>query len=279
MTPSAPAVTPPAAPPLPARRTRRRAAVVGALAVLAVAAGLAGVWAYYRSAKDQYEVVVTFGDAHGLRVGADVRHRGVIVGKVNEVRIRPDAEGVEVRITLQPQAERLARAGSNYYIVRPTVSLNNGIRGLDTAIGDVYVEVTRPVGLAGARQTTFEGSEELPLPAAPQGSRFYVLKANRRTYALRPGGPITCGGFEIGQVRSVELADDGRSVKATFSVDPKYCGLLNSKTGFAEPNAVKIGIQSGISVDFNAILNGIVVTPSDRPGKAVEEGAEFELKN
>jgi paraquat-inducible protein B len=264
------------------RGRQRRAVLFVGLAFLALGLGAAAVWTYYRSSRIQLEATIRFHDAYGLRNGADVRHRGVIVGRVIEVRIQPDSRGVEVRVKLQPEAEHLARAGSHFYIVRPTVSLNNGIRGLDAAIGDVYVEAMRPPALAGEPQTEFEGSEDIPLADAVAGSRQYVLLARRRSYGLRPGAQVTCAGFEIGQVRSVKLEEDGRSVTAVLSIDPKYVRLLDVNSRFVESKplvAEGSPLNLKLSVDLAALTGGVEMIPPEKPEKEAPAGHLFRLAN
>ena len=68
------------------------------------------------------------GGFRGKRVGADVRYRGVSVGRVTEVRLQPGESGVEIRAILTPGSESLAQSGSQFWVVRPTVSFAAGIR-------------------------------------------------------------------------------------------------------------------------------------------------------
>jgi paraquat-inducible protein B len=269
-----------AVPSKPARRRQRRAALFVCLALLALALGLTAVWAYYLPSRNQLELFIQFNDAYGLRSGADVRHRGVIVGRVSDVRIRPATDGVEVRVKLHADAELLARAGSHFYIVRPSVSLNNGIRGLDAAIGDVYVEVMRPPALDGDPQFVFAGSEDPPMPDAVAGSRRFVLLAKRRSHSLRVGAPVTCAGFEIGLVRSVELADDGRSVQAVLSINPKRIALVDVKSRFVEskPFMAEGSIANlKLNVDLAALSGAIEMIPPAQPEQQAPDGHTFRL--
>ena len=286
MNPVAEAATPNSPMPAPAsiqaRGRQRRAVLFVGLAFLALGLGSLAVWGYYRAARNQLEVTIHFNEAYGLRNGADVRHRGVIVGRVIDVRIRPNSRGVSVRVKLQSEAEHLARAGSQFYIVRPTVSLNNGIRGLETAIGDVYVEAMRPPNVAGEPQTEFEGSEEIPVAEPIAGSRQYTLHARRRSFGLRPGAQVTCAGFEIGQVCSVKLADDGRSVTAILSIDPKFVRLMRVNSRFIESKplvAEGSPLNLKLSVDLAALTGGIEMIPPEKPENEAPDGHTFQMAN
>ncbi len=242
--------------------SRRRTWLIVSLALFALILGLIATWVYYRQQRNQLEVTVRFENAHGLRTGAEVRHRGVIVGKVNEIHIRPNSEGVQVRIRLQPEAEELAREGSYFYIVRPTVSLSNGIRGLDTAIGDVYVEIARTPSAGGARKAEFTGSEDPPLPDIAPGSKQFAFTAKRVSLALSPGAPVRCRGFQIGHIRSVKLAEDGALVEGEFVIEEKYLRLMDKQTRFAAVSFVLGEVSFGIMnarLDLPALSGGIEI--------------------
>lgn len=270
-----------ATPPAILEARKRRTWLSIALAGVALLLGLTATWVYYRQARNQLEVTIRFDDAHGLRTGADVRHRGVIVGRVTEVRIRPDAKGVIVRIRLQPEAEELARTGSQFYIVRPTLSLSTGIRGLDTAIGDVYMEVSRPPGTPDGRATEFDGIEEPPLPDVKPGSRSFKFTAKRLSLALTAGAPVKCSGFQIGHIRTLTLAPDGKKIDGTFVIEKEYLPLIDTQTKFA---AVSLLLAEGtfaikMRLEVPALSGGIEI--KQIPAKANElapEGHSFTLE-
>ena len=263
------------------RENKRRTRFIALLAAVALLLGLGATGLYYRQSRNQLEVTVHFDNAHGLRTGAEVRHRGVIVGKVTAVHIRPNSQGVQVRIRLQSEAEELAREGSSFYIVRPTVSLSNGIRGLDTAIGDVYMEIGRMPSADGMRKTEFTGNEEPPLPDLKVGSRHYKFTAKRLTLALTAGAPVKCSGFPIGHIRNVALAADGRNIEGSFVVDKEYLHLMDTQTKFT---GVSLILAEGsmlvkLRVEVPALSGGIEVKhlPA-KPKEPAVEGFSFVLE-
>ncbi|MCA9271803.1 MAG: MCE family protein, partial [Phycisphaerales bacterium] len=76
-------------------------------------------------------VSITFDDASGLEVGANLIHRGIRVGVVKDVRLDKDLSSVLVEAEIAPHAEGLAAEGTQFWIVRPEVSLDR-VSGLDT---------------------------------------------------------------------------------------------------------------------------------------------------
>ena len=77
---------------------------------------------------------ITFKQGHGLKPGDRLRYRGIDVGEVERVEIRPDLEGIRVHVRLESAAEALAREGSQFWIVRPQLRLNQ-LAGVETVGG------------------------------------------------------------------------------------------------------------------------------------------------
>lgn len=189
-------------------------------------------------------LTIHFPDGHGLRSGDAVRHRGIDVGWVAGVDLKPDLTGVEVRVELTPSAQRLARADTRFWIVRPQVSLVE-VSGLETAVGAKYIGVSPGSG-DGAPQWEFEG---LSAPPADQSGRpgIEVILRGSDAFGLNPGSPVTWRGVEVGQVLSVELAADTRFVDVLTRIDAAYSRLVR-------PNS-RFWVTSG--VDLDAGLTGV----------------------
>ena len=134
-------------------KSRRRvsAAWLVPVATLALAA-----WLGYDAWQSKgLEVRVLLDDGHGLKAGDAVRYLGTTVGQVSTVEPTAEHGGIVVTARLVEQAERLARAGSRFWVVHPQLGLG-GIEGLETLIGPRYLAV-RPG--AGAPQRQFVGLE------------------------------------------------------------------------------------------------------------------------
>ena len=85
-------------------------------------------------------ITIRFKQGHGLRSGNQLQHRGIAVGSVTAVELADDEQGVAVQIELLATAAKLARHGSEFWVVRPRVSLSK-VTGLDTVVGARYIEV------------------------------------------------------------------------------------------------------------------------------------------
>jgi paraquat-inducible protein B len=247
-------------------------------AVLALTTGLLAAAAYKHLGATKNVVTVHFADAQGLRAGADLRYRGVTVGRVLEVRVRPDLGGVDVRIALTADGRGVARRGSRFWIVHPTLSMAHGVSGLETAIGDKYVVVQPAPG--GEPADEFEGAEEPPLPEPERGSLSFVLIVKpEAASAVRPGAPVTCCGIRIGQVRTVELTADGQKVRAVAWVQPRYARLVRRNSTFAPMKVFQGGSLVPSRIDLQAIGGGVELKPTRRRGAPAVSGQEFPLSS
>ena len=85
-------------------------------------------------------VRVQFPEGYGLKVGDDVRYRGITVGEVSDVALAPDLQSVLASLSLHARADQLARVGSRFWVVRPQLRLS-GVAGVETLVGPRYVAV------------------------------------------------------------------------------------------------------------------------------------------
>ena len=246
---------------LPLPKSRRTWLVLAATAVLCGVLFGIGYPSWHNRGT---ALTIRFQDAHGLRVGADVRYRGVPVGRVIEVKLQSAEAGAEVHVTMNSGAEGSAREGSHFWIVRPSLSLSAGISGLDTVAGDSYLAVRPAAG--GGTATVFDGDEEPPAAEvlAPPGSLSIVLKAKQKSF-LRPGAGVTCCGVTVGLIQKVDLTEDGKSVRAEAFIYEKYVKLISKNTKFSEPAVVGGLLSTKPHLDVQALGSGAVLTVPDKP--------------
>ncbi len=224
-------------------------------------------------------IVIDFRDGYGLKPEDRLKHLGIDVGEVEQVELRDDLQALRVHVRLIPRAESLAREGTKFWIVRPTVSLD-GVRGLDTILGPKYIAVEPGPG-TGMRQSNFQGLENPPTILAREGSLEIVLDAATR-HGLENGAPVMYRGFRVGQVLQVGLASDSRSVRARCAIDPEYRDLIRVDTKFWNRSGWKLDIGlNGMHIDADTLgqfLHGGVefATPVN-PGVLVSTGHRFEL--
>ena len=227
-------------------------------------------------------ITVQLPQGHGLRVGDPVRYRGITVGEIRAAELTGDGADILVTASLHAKADRLARAGTRFWIVRPELRLT-GVEGLETLIGPRYLAAL-PGESTGRRQRRFIGLAEPPVVESIEpGDLEIILEAPRRG-SLRPGAPVTYRQVRIGTILSVGLASDGSIVEARGHIEKAYRQLVRAQTRFWDAGGVEAALGiSGLSIEVQSleevITGGVALAtpPPERAGDVVHTGHRFML--
>lgn len=206
-------------------------------------------------------IVITFPDGHGLKSGDGVRHRGIDVGTVSEVVLSDDLSQISASLTLTPEAAKLAREGTRFWIVRPQLSLS-GVSGLETAVGAKYIAVS-PGDPNGPAQKSFDGLTTAPPDENSDNGIDIVLRSDAR-HGVTVGSPIAWRGVDVGQTLSIHLSPDARFVDIHARIQPEYSRLLQKTSQF--------WVTSGLGVEVG--LSGLKLN-SDSLSSIVRGGVSF----
>lgn len=258
-------------------KPRRR---LGLIWLLPAATLLLAGWLGYRALSLRgVMITVQLPEGHGLAVGDDVRYRGTPVGEVRRVDITGDLDGIRVTASLTAQADRLARGGSRFWVVRPQVSLGR-VAGLETLVGPRYLEV-RPG--RGPRQRHFVGlAEAPPVGTIEPGDLEIVLEAGQRG-SLRPGAPVMYRQVQVGTVLSVGLTSDGGAVEARVHIEKAYAQLIRRQTRFWDVGGIEaqLGLR-GLSIQVESLqtllTGGVALATPPGADDVVRTGHRFALR-
>jgi hypothetical protein len=238
------------------------------------------------------EIVIVFDQAHGLDSGDDVRFRGMVIGEIDEILLGEDMATIEVAVRLHEQADRIARQGTRFWIVRPRVG-PGGVSGLDTVIGPRYIALEPTPAAPNSNGTGvllppprrhFIGLSEPPVVAeADPDDLEIVLQADTRG-SLQPGTPVYFRGVQIGAVLSVGLASDGSAIEASAHIEQAYAGLLRENTRFWDSGGASIDLGiTGLAIDVDSLaslmVGGITAAtpPLPQAGEPVRTGHRFHV--
>ncbi len=168
-------------------------------------------------------LLVHFKEGHGLKAGDTLHYRGIDVGAVTKVVVADDLAGVDVTLLLAPGNEKLAVAGSEFWIQRARLRLGQ-ISGLETVLGAKYVGVL-PGAEASKPQREFTGLES-PL-GMTDGEAIEIRIQFPAGEGLDVGDLVRYRGIAVGEVTQVEL---------TELADGVWVGvrLLGAAGGFAQ---------------------------------------------
>lgn len=202
-------------------------------------------------------IVIQFEEGHGLQTGNRLQYRGIEAGEVVSVTLAPDGRGVEVAVLLQPQASSLACEGSQFWIVRPRVSLSS-VSGLETVVGARYL-VVRPGPEGSPPQSRFQGLEN---PLLLDGNESIHLRLKfKNGYGLSIGDPVRHRGITIGEVTAVDLSEDFRGVVVAVRLTDSSIRIARQGSLFwIERPSVSVmevrGLETLIGGRYIAVLPG-----------------------
>ena len=226
-------------------------------------------------------IIIQFPDGHGLKSGDGVRHRGIDVGTVSEVVLSGDLSQISASVTLTPEAAKLAREGTRFWIVRPQLSLT-GVSGLETAVGAKYIAVS-PGDPNGPVRKSFDGLATVP-PDENSGDGIDIVLRSDARHGVTVGSPIAWRGVDVGQTLSIHLSPDARFVDIHARIQPEYSRLLQKTSQFWVTSGLGVDVGlSGLKLNadsLSSIVRGGVsfATPTVSDDKSpVESGQMFVL--
>ncbi|WP_339547488.1 PqiB family protein [Pseudomonas sp. RA_35y_Pfl2_P32] len=187
----------------------------------------------------------------GLRNGTPIRYKGLDVGKVEDVDLSDDLQSVllTARITVVP--ERIARVGSQFWVVKPQLGLIK-TSNLETLVTGQYIEV-QPAAKNLGPQNNFVALPQPPEATAQEAGLRLVLSAARRG-SLKTGVPVTYREITVGKVTGYELGQTADRVLIHILIEPKYAPLVRSGTRFWN--------TSGFGLDYSLFKGATVRTES-----------------
>jgi paraquat-inducible protein B len=249
--------------------------------VVPLVAFIVGGWLIARNSQDYGpEITIRFQNGAGIEAGKTIlEHKGVAVGTVASVQLDEKLDSVLVKVRLARNAADLARADSEFWLVRPEIGLS-GIRGLDTLFTGARLKV-RP-GTGGEPATEFTALRRAPLLESSGRGRSYVLRAERLG-ALTSGAPVFFREIKVGFVEAHRLTPDADGVLVRIRIRTPYDQLIRPDTKFWNSGgvSVKVGLL-GAEIRSNSleslVTGGVSFATPDTPNATpVDEDTEFPI--
>jgi paraquat-inducible protein B len=192
-------------------------------------------------------VTIKIDRADGLRVGTPIRFKGLDVGKVEDVDLSDDLQSVLLTARITEVPERIARMGSQFWVVKPELGLMK-TSNLETLVTGQYLEV-QPAAKNLGPQKNFTALNQPPESAVSEAGLSLVLSAARRG-SLKAGVPVTYREVTVGKVTGYELGQTGDRVLIRILIEPKYAPLVRSGSRFWNTSGfgMDIGLFKGATV-------------------------------
>lgn len=224
-------------------------------------------------------ITIHLDEGYDLRVGDDVRYRGIAVGTIRSIVLSRDLDGIEIQAALQTNASGLARAGSRFWVVRPQLDVT-GVAGLETIVGPRYLAVVPGDGPPSDR---FVGLNEPPFVESIEPGDLEITLATSRRGSLRAGAPLLYRQVQVGTILSVGLASDSASVEARVRIHKPFVRLIRPETKFWNAGGIDatFGIR-GMSIQTESIesllAGGVGLATPPFAGEVVRNGHRFMLE-
>lgn len=179
--------------------------------------------------------------ADGLKPGTPIRFRGLDVGSVESVDLTADLQAVLLRARITGAQDRIARAGTQFWVVKPAFGLVR-TENLDTLVGGLYLEVL-PASKVKGPQRDFIALPEAPAMTGPEVGLPLTLSAPRRG-SIKPGVPVTYREVTVGKVTGFELGQTADRVLIHILIEPRYAALVRGGSRFW--NSSGFGFEWGL---------------------------------
>lgn len=196
-------------------------------------------------------VRIRLDNGEGLRPGAPIRYKGLDIGTLESVELTEDFAGVVLNARITEGAERVARAGSQFWVVKPELGLTRAAN-LETVLTGRYIQV-QPGTRAGAPQTEFRALAAPPQQGEPEAGLPLVLSSARRG-SVKPGVAVTYREMAVGKVTRVELGPSADRVLIHILIEPRYAALVRTGSRFWH--------ASGFGIDWSLFKGATVRTES-----------------
>jgi paraquat-inducible protein B len=214
----------------------------------------------------EIQIQVESGD--GLNVGTPIRFKGIEVGKIDAVELTDDLKAVILHARILKASERIARAGSQFWVVKPELSLVKAAN-LETLVSGLYLAV-QPAPMGAAAQTRFTAQMDAPTNSPSQKGLKLVLSTSSRG-SIKPGVAISYREVPVGKVLSYELGATADRVLLHVLIEPRYAPLVRSTTRFWNTSGVSVdaGLFKGVKVRTDSLESmlegGISFATPDNP--------------
>ncbi|MEM5421874.1 MlaD family protein [Paraburkholderia ferrariae] len=187
-------------------------------------------------------VTVSFVSGAGLVAGkTPVRYRGVVVGRLEHLRLSADGQRVDAELRLDAAGPHIAMCGTKFWVVRPRIDVKN-ISGLLTAVSGTWIDVDIDIHSPRACYT-FTGFDTPPsITSDAEGTRFVIRAPTLGS--LNAGSPVYFRGVQVGEVLGYSLVTSGDNVRIGVFVRRPFDRLVTSDTRWWQSSGVELKLDS-----------------------------------
>ncbi|MCO5142999.1 MAG: MlaD family protein [Oligoflexia bacterium] len=227
-------------------------------------------------------IKVDFSEAHSIQIAkTKVKYKGVEVGLVENIKLNTERKLVEVYIRLFRDYEAFANKESQFWLVKPNVSVH-GVQGFETLFQGQYIKV-KP-GLSSEQQNEFVANGEY-MTDEDEDDRIFLRLRTDFVNTLDIGDPLTFRGKKVGYISKIKIDSTGRYIDVNVAIYSRYANLFRASTVFWIRKAIKADLglfSSKIELgSFDSMMTGGLAAATPRANKKITEIKDhiFWIKN
>ncbi|MCL1144129.1 MlaD family protein [Shewanella gaetbuli] len=245
--------------------------------LLPIVALILGAWLGIKSIKESgIEINIHFPSAAGIDIGKTlVKYQGLTVGKVSDISIDDDLNGVNVKVVMDYRADPFLLQNTQFWLVKPKASIT-GVEGLETLFSGNYIAIQ-----PGDGKSTKEFEAQREAPAITHGSEGMVVELHaEKLGSIDVGSSIFYRQIPVGHVVGYRLSGSEKVIISAF-IQEQYAHLIHTDSRFWNVSGLKIDASlSGISVNTESLASilagGISFNTGSKTVKA-KNGEVFQL--
>ena len=232
------------------------------------------------SLENRIPIDIWFETADGLKEGTKVKYRGMNVGRIDQLVLDNQGNGVIAKVSLEDEHAWLASDSSSFWLVRPQLGLV-ATAHLETLVTGQYIDV-QVTGAPGQLVTRFTGSQKQP-DDQPLVSGLRLELVSDRLGSVRRGNPVYYREIPVGQVTGFKLDNPASQVIIYVNIQDRYKKLVSPATRFWNASGVDIDVSlfKGAKIrteSLEALLaGGIAFATPDIADDSVLKGQRYWL--
>ncbi|MCY1409669.1 hypothetical protein D9M71_250250 [compost metagenome] len=206
----------------------------------------------FDAAQAGIRIKVKLTDFEGLQAGrTPVMYKGIQVGTLKTLKVDPNLDSATSEITLDPQAEDYLVDGTQFWVVKPSISLA-GITGLEALVKGNYIAI-RPGDKGATPQREFEARAKAP-PLDLRAPGLHLVLFTENLGSLEVGSPILYKQVKVGTVQSYQFSRSRKQLIIGVHIEKEYANLVNGSSRFWNASGITLtGGLSGIQVKAESL--------------------------
>ena len=221
----------------------------------------------FDAAQAGIRVKVKLSDFEGLQAGrTPVMYKGIQVGSLKTLKVDADLSSAMAELTLDPLAEDYLVEGTQFWVVKPSISLA-GITGLEALVKGNYIAI-RPGDKGASPQREFEARAKAP-PLDLKAPGLHLVLFSDNLGSLEVGSPILYRQVKVGSVQSYQFSKKQQRLLIGVHIEPEYANLVNGSTRFWNASGITLtGGLSGIQIkseSLQSLMAGGIAFDTPKP--------------